>query len=168
MEVNKCIPPDSIIIFPIPTEFNEKLVVGKVLERYEDYKYCIKSLHNKDIYYMSYKTEWDIMYSIKVGYYIITDLLLEDNKILKHKFFMHGCLILEGKVVSIEDDNCTIETPYGEYSYVVEINNKWKTIYPDEIGKKIIDKRELEYIDEALKLKNYYEDVIIDEIVIDL
>ena len=36
-----------------------------------------------------------------------------------------------------------------------------------KLVKKIIDKRESKYLNEALKLRNYYEDVIIYDIIID-
>jgi len=161
MDLNKCIPPDSVIIFYIPTDMNDKYIVGKLISRFENYKYCIKNIENNDLYYISYNPRWEIMYSIKVGYYVITDLLIKNNKILKNKFFMYGCTILEGKIVYVDDDICTIETPYGDNSYTVKIDNKWKTIYPDELGMTLIQKREIEYTKDFVELINE-DDMVID------
>lgn len=136
MEIYKCIPPDSTIGFYLPISYTEqKLVYGKIVKNIHEYKYCIKGINDNNFYYITYKENWDVMYSVKVGYYVITDKLIENY------------MMLEGIVTAIKDDLYTIETLNGYGSHKVEMGNSWKVIYPSEIGKVLIKQRENEYED---------------------
>lgn len=133
MEIYQCIPLNSIIKFDLPADKNCIIrITGQIVEHVSNYKYKIKDINARNTYYFNYKSDWLVINNITTGCYVITDQYVNGRTI-------------EGKVTYVKDLICRIENIYGDEKFDLKINPEWKTIYPNDMGKILINKRIEEY-----------------------